>query len=382
MRSRRPGPAARRRAGRGGSARRGGLRGGPGQAAVTPEDPAGWGVRLSDRIRIALAAGRWAEAERLCREGDGHARSLAKEYALMYKGLGITLRVLLDLAAAECARASSASAAAALGGVLDAFCRDLGRLMATAYGDAPGPGQVDQGADPVAARVAAARALLAAGEARFDQAQAALADAVVDTLRARDAGRALALLDRKERGQYVPLHDRMIRFMAEVFGWVLRAHGPEALYRFQRAAAEGQRRGFEGWEQLAPAAFARATAFLLKQHMGEVSVREDETRYTIVQTPCGSGGRLRLAGAYDGPGALPFVEAAGPLTHGQGRFPVYCSHCPVWNAVAPMEWFGHPHWVFEDPARPDGSCTLHVYKRRDGAPAGYGAAPGVDGGRR
>jgi hypothetical protein len=50
---------------------------------------------------------------------------------------------------------------------------------------------------------------------------------------------------------------------------------------------------------------------------------------------------------------------------------VYCSHCPIWNGVAPLRWFGRPHWVFERPSRPDGSCTLHIYKRRDGAPATY-----------
>jgi hypothetical protein len=39
--------------------------------------------------------------------------------------------------------------------------------------------------------------------------------------------------------------------------------------------------------------------------------------------------------------------------------------------VATIRWFGRPHWVFEDAARPDGACTLHVYKRRDGAPRAY-----------
>jgi hypothetical protein len=33
--------------------------------------------------------------------------------------------------------------------------------------------------------------------------------------------------------------------------------------------------------------------------------------------------------------------------------------------------------VFEDPSRADGSCTLHVMKRRDGAPADYARLLGV-----
>ena len=56
-----------------------------------------WSERLSDRIRAALDAGDRELARRLALEGDGEARSLAKEYTLMYKGLGITVRVLLGL---------------------------------------------------------------------------------------------------------------------------------------------------------------------------------------------------------------------------------------------------------------------------------------------
>jgi len=310
--------------------------------------PADWGERLSDRIRRALAAGDLAEARRLALEGDGQARSLAKEYALMYRGLGITLRVLLGLLAA---RAGSATAAGALAALLARFQRDM---LALSGGLPAGAGED-------------AEELLARLEARFSTEQARLADEAVRALDAGDAAAALTALDRKERGQYVPLHDRMVRFMAEAFGWVLDHFGAPELERFHLETAEGQRKGFEAWERLSPAEFARTTAFLLKQHMGTVEVYEDAERFTVVQRPCGSGGRLRLAGAYAGPGALPLVETPGPLTFGQPSLPVYCSHCPIWNGVAPLRWFGHPHWVFEEPSRPDGSCTLHVYKRRDAA---------------
>lgn len=213
--------------------------------------------------------------------------------------------------------------------------------------------------------------LLGAAEDLFSREHARLAHEAIRAMEAGDVERARGLVDEKERVHYVPVHDRLVRFMAEVFGFVLERFGPAELYRLHRATAEGQRQGFEKWEQLGPAAFAQATAFLLKQHMGDVEVREDGEKYTIVQAPCGSGGRLRLAGAYIGPKALPFVEGRGPLTLGQVRLPVYCSHCPIWNSVSPIEWFGRPHWVFEEPSRPDGSCTLHIYKRRDGVPAAY-----------
>lgn len=350
--------------------------------------PAEWGHRLSDRLRAALAAGDLEAARRLALEGDGQARSLASEYALMYKGLGITVRILLDLLGDLVARRAGESEPPrkALGDLLERFRRDFAALLRQAYTDAVVQQAVPElvGSPPagdLTLDLAPTARLLAEAERLFAREQERLAGEVVRAIDAGDTARARTLLDQKERGQYVPLHDRLIRFMAEAFGYVVEQFGPEELYRFHRATAEGQRQGFEKWERLTAAEFAQATAFLLKQHMGELQVLEDEEKFTVVQHPCGSGGRLRLAGAYSGPRALPLVTGPAPLTAGQPSFPVYCSHCPVWNSVAPVEWFGRPHWVFENPSRPDGSCTLHIYKRRDGAPAAYLRQLGLAGAR-
>ncbi len=339
---------------------------------MTPAAPHEWGRRLSDAIRAALDAGDLGSARRLALEGDGQARSLEKEYALMYRGLGITIRVLLKLLEELPARSP-------LPVLLRGFGQDMMALMARAYTSPEARRTMDalpalagavSGQDARAELDRTAR-LLVTAEELFASEQARLAGDAVRALEVGDVSRARALVDEKEQGQYVPLHDRLIRFMAQVWGYVLGEFGPAELLRFHRATAEGQRQGFEKWERMPPAEFAQASVFLLKQHMGRVQVREDEDKFTIEQTPCGSGGRLRLTGAYSGPEPLPFVQGRGPLTLGQERFPVYCSHCPIWNGLATVEWFGRPHWVFDHPARADGSCTLHVYKRHDGAPQEY-----------
>src|SRR3970282_1572834 len=72
---------------------------------MTTPAPSEWGQRLSDPLRDALRAGYVASARRLALEGDGQARSLEKEYVLMYRGLAITLRVLLRLVGERPARA-------------------------------------------------------------------------------------------------------------------------------------------------------------------------------------------------------------------------------------------------------------------------------------
>lgn len=325
-------------------------------------DRSEWGVRLSDRVRQALAANDIAAARRLCAEGDGMARSLEKEYSLMLKGLGITIRILLDQLE-EAARRATEEARRALSEMLRSFCADVAKL-------APGGDDGGEPADP-ASGLACARRRLAAGEARFDREHAELARRIVEALDRGDGAAALALVDRKELAEFVPLHDRLVRFMAEVWAWVLERLGAEELSRFHLASAEAQRRGFEAWEHLPVREFARATAFLVRQHMGDTAITEHEDRFQFALSPCGSGGRLRRGGAYQGPGALPFVEGPGALTFGRPRLAVYCSHCPMWNSVAATAWFGHPQWVFDDPARADGSCAMTIYKRPESIPAEY-----------
>lgn len=331
-----------------------------------------WGRRLSDALRAALDSGDFALARRLALEGDGQARSLAKEYTFMYRGLGITIRVLLPLLRETAMRAdacgsgtASASAAAAL---ICRFRHGIGALMRQVWSDRPG-GVEAQGT--LAEEVERTARALEAGEARFEREQALLADEFVRAVEARDPARARALLERKEMEQYLPLHNALVRFMADSFAWVLRRFGEEELLRFHLATAAGQRPGFEKWENMPAAEFAWTSAFLFKQHMGQLSVREDAVKFTIEQTPCGSGGHLRLGGAYAGAEALPFVESPSALTFGQPRLPVYCSHCAVWNGVATLRWFGRAHWVFEDAARADGCCRVHIYKKREDAPAEY-----------
>lgn len=328
-----------------------------------------WGCRLSDAVREALVAGRLEDAQKLARDGDGQTRSLAKEYAYMFRGLGTTIRVLLPLLQSTLRR-DDEPARAQLVAVLRRFHTEMRAAMAEAY-DTAASIATPAATHSVEAEIAEVERVLGEGESRFNREQTQLADAIVQAISSGDVPRAQALIDVKERRQYVPLHDRLVRFMADAFGWVYARYGADELMRFHLATADGQRRGFEKWDQLDAHQFAHITAFLLKQHMGRVAVSEDDDKFTIEQTPCGSGGRLRLSGAYDGADALPIVDEVGPLTLGQPSLPVYCTHCPVWNTVATIQWFGRPHWVFENASRMNGSCTLHIYKRRDGAPTEY-----------
>ena len=321
-----------------------------------------WGRRLSDALRAALQRPDFAAALRLAEEGDGQTRSLAQEYTFMFGGLCTTLEVVLR--ALETLRQKQALPAEAEHRLVD-----LIQEFATGFRLLLG-GSSHSAVSSFAAAVQSSFAALHEARSDFKKEQGQWAADVVRAIQQQDAATAIAIVDAKDE-HYLRIHDRMLRFMADAFAWVLHWMGQDGLLQFQLAVAEGQREGFAKWEQMSPRDFAWTSAFLLKQHMGRVSVTEDESRFTIHQALCGSGGRMRLNGWYSGAGALPFVEGPGPLTFGEPRTPVYCSHCAIWNGSATIRWFGHAQWVFDQPAQADGSCTLHIYKRGQDIPEGY-----------
>ncbi len=346
---------------------------------------ANWGTRLGDAIRAALDDGQVESARQFALHGDGQARDLAREYAFMVRGLVVTLGVMLRLLLEVNARDEKGSGNAAQPASTsdDDLAIVLQRLLEgirESVSDARPPPEAAnvQPRATVAELADALTQALAASQAHFTTDQARRADDVVLALAEGRAQDAMALLDAKDRA-WLALHDPLVRFMADAFAWVLARFGTQGLLQFHLDTAEGQCAGFEKWERMPPDEFAATTAFLLRQHMGKVQVEEDERRFTIRQSPCGSGGRLRLGGAYDGPHSLPFVEEAGPLTFGEPRMPVYCTHCAIWNGSATLRWFGRAQWVFERPARANGSCTLHLYKRREDAPADYTRRVGLPG---
>jgi hypothetical protein len=200
--------------------------------------------------------------------------------------------------------------------------------------------------------------------------QAALAARITTAVEAGKDGEARELLRERDR-QHQIIHDQFIDIMAGFHTYVGKVFGDQRLEGLFRHAGERQRQGFEKWESLLAEDFVRASADLLKSHMGNVTVTEDDEKFTITQDPCGSGGRLMREGAYDGPDGLYRIEAAQAMTFGKPDFPSYCAHCAVWNNIQCIEWFGYPQWSIDHPATPAGPCRIHIYKSPKKIPARY-----------
>lgn len=334
-----------------------------------------WGVRLGQQVRQAIVGGDLDTACRLARHGDGQTRDLAREYAFMARGLVLTLRSMLPMLVVRAGEGSDSTTATIpderLADVLLRFLEACGEPQSELdHAPLADAGRASLADTRLASLADGCLRALDKGHRAFIDDQADSGEAVLAALAAYDTQAALELLDARDQ-DWLARHDPMVLLMAEGFAWVMNHFGEPGLLEFHLGLAEAQRSGFEAWERMPAEEFAAVTAFLLKQHMGEVRVEEDQRRFTIRQSPCGSGGRLRIGGAYEGQRPLPFAETPGPLTFGESRMPVYCTHCAIWNGSATLRWFGRAQWVFDEPARADGGCTLYIYKRPEDAPADY-----------
>ena len=94
---------------------------------------------------------------------------------------------------------------------------------------------------------------------------------------------------------------------------------------------------------------------------GDITIIEDEEKYTINLEPCGSGGRLRLA-EISGRVQLGRTLKAYPWSWGQVNVPYWCCHCCVMNEILPIEWNGFPVRVTEYSDNAHGSCRVLIYK--------------------
>ena len=100
----------------------------------------------------------------------------------------------------------------------------------------------------------------------------------------------------------------------------------------------------------------------LRGHLQPLEIEEDDEKFTIKLTPCGSGGRQVRDGLYDLPTDFLKIENPQPMTFDRPNFPVYCAHCFFQN-ITPIEPEGKPIFhvkpgekIGEDP------CSFFVYK--------------------
>lgn len=152
------------------------------------------------------------------------------------------------------------------------------------------------------------------------------------------------------------LHDGYMCWISGLLTYIYENYGIDEVQKAERRA-----HGLEGriaFPPLDPNMTFRQvvehTVHALHGHVYQpMTVEEDDEKVTITVNPCGSGGRLIQMGAYED-GLMAILKEKHEITWGNGNLPIYCTHCPVTEALE-IEGTGDFRWV-HPATNPDGSC--------------------------
>ncbi len=159
-------------------------------------------------------------------------------------------------------------------------------------------------------------------------------------------------------------HDRGLDGVCALLSHVYRTHGIDVLHASIEHAGD---RTLLAWmpEDVSrdPVTRVRTWAGMLQGNFATVRVEENDTRFVIIQDPCGSCGRQLAAGRHPGPFDHATVAEVHPITFDRGNVPVYRTHVAVMHFLVPEARTGVPWPVVACPrgtvAAP---CRIHLYK--------------------
>jgi hypothetical protein len=215
-------------------------------------------------------------------------------------------------------------------------------------------------------------------EAVRDRAPESTVDTIADAARRGDPGAALALFDRWE-GEWRAAIDVLRDWLSTLLSQVYASHGADELELHHRRRGEDALRGLmDDIDQPAGERLVNLVR-LLHGHFTDLTISEDDEKFTIVQDPCGTCGRQVLTGRFTAGLGLAVVEDRHPVSWGGRPTTIYRTHVPIWHVEMARERLGVPWPVNLCPAGLDGgACVILLYKDpRD--PASDARVPTVTG---
>ena len=228
-----------------------------------------------------------------------------------------------------------------------------------------------------------------AAEARLQEAYGAQSSEGVDEARIEDCAEraaaadpdgALEVWDELARA-LLEEHDAQRDRISLLLSHVYRHYGVDELEACHRFCAE---RTLLQWMprdlEREPASRLRAWAGMLLGNFSQITIEEDEEKFSLAQSPCGTCSRQIQSGAHGPPLNLARVEETGPLGFGEGDVPVYRSHVAVFHYLLPMERTGVPWPVIRCPrGQGTGTCRVLLYKDPSRTPPRHAKEAGMPG---
>jgi len=201
-------------------------------------------------------------------------------------------------------------------------------------------------------------------------------DLYAETIKAIEAGDTEkakeTLAQYAEEARFV--HDGFAETIASLLTWIAEKNGEEAVEEAYRHLAE------DFWKpMLMSMKDAGAEAFLkvfigaARAHASDFYIEEDDEKYAVVSTYCGTGGKMIKEGKVDTSDRHPFNYGTTKKPHdwsfGKAGIPYYCAHCSLWMDKQPKEWginlFEHRFGrQFDEEGNPvDEPCKTFIYKK-------------------
>lgn len=180
-------------------------------------------------------------------------------------------------------------------------------------------------------------------------------------------------LSRRMYKEFESMHDLYRDWTTALLSFIYRRYGDQALYDSLKEGCSSWVSALqERYEQI-PDVKRRAQMLAggLRGHLQALEIEEDDEKFTLKTTPCGSGGRLILEGSYEPPKNFAKIKKAQAMTYMIEDLPVYCAHC-TFQEIIPIELKGYPLFVTIPPGRlGEEPCTVYLYKDLKAVPEEY-----------
>ena len=185
-------------------------------------------------------------------------------------------------------------------------------------------------------------------------------DLVLEAIDAGDKAKAKELSNRMYR-EFQYLHDGYMFWVTGLQTYIYKNYGIDALEEAEREAHT-----IEGKIVFKPAKKTDVRSRMehllagIRGHLQPIIVEEDDEKFSITMTPCGSGERIIQKGGYEA--GLARVKEPHRTTWGMKDFPIYCVHCPVMGMLD-IEKTGDFNFIqiVTDPIGQEG-CHFVFYK--------------------
>jgi len=179
-------------------------------------------------------------------------------------------------------------------------------------------------------------------------------------------------LTRRMYREFFLVHETLRDWITSLLTFIQQQLGEEAVYKSMHDAFQTPGELLAdayGKEDAGRKAAMLAAGF--RAHLTPVVIEEDDEKFTVMMSPCGSGGRAITNNAYEPTGKFARLKKPHKMTFGKKDFPIYCTHCALQDIV-PMERSGYPVWVIDVPDKVGESpCKYLIYKDPDNIPARF-----------